>query len=117
MKRRAFFTTAMSGAAAWQAACQYVPAAPALATPPEFELDEVSLADLATGLQQGKWTSEHLVQLYLERINAIDGNDARRGPQLGAVLALNPDAAAIASQLDQDRKNNRLRGPLHGTSV
>ena len=117
MKRRAFLATAITGAAASQIACQYVPATPASAAPAAFELDEVSLADLASGLQQGKWTSEHLVQLYLGRIEAIDRNDARRGPQLGAVLALNPDAAAIAAQLDRERKDNRVRGPLHGIPI
>ena len=116
MKRRSFLAAAVTGAAASQAACQYVPAAP-VSSPNDFELDEVSLADLAAGLQQGKWTSQHLVQLYLERIGAIDGNDARNGPKLGAVLAVNPDAATIAVQLDRERKDNRLRGPLHGIPI
>jgi amidase len=113
MKRRAFLATAITGAAAWQTACQYVPATPVSATPSDFELDEVSLADLASGLRQSKWTSERLVELYHGRIDAID----RKGPNLGAVLALNPDAAAIAGQLDQERKNGRLRGPLHGIPI
>jgi amidase len=113
MKRRSFLAAAVSGAVASQAACQYVPAAPASATPPEFELDEVSLADLASGLQQNKWTSSRLVDLYLARIEAID----RSGPKLNAVLALNPDAAAIAAQLDRERKDGHLRGPLHGIPI
>jgi amidase len=115
MKRRAFLGAALAGAVASQTACQYVPGAPASAsaTPADFELDEVSLADLAAGLERGKWTSERLVQLYLARIQAVD----RSGPNLGAVLALNPDAAVIAAQLDRERKNNRLRGPLHGIPI
>ncbi len=111
MKRRAFLATAITAAAASQTSCQYVPAS--AATRADFELDEVSVADLGSGLQKGKWTSQRLVQLYLARIDAID----RSGPKLGAVLALNPDAAAIASQLDQERKANRLRGPLHGIPI
>jgi amidase len=117
MKRRAFLGAAIAGAAASQTACQYVPAAPVSSPSADFELDEVSLADLAAGLQQSKWTSSRLVDLYLARIDAIDGNAARSGPQLGAVLALNPDAAAIAAQLDRERKDNRLRGPLHGIPI
>jgi len=115
MQRRSFLTAVITGAAASQAACQYVPATPAATstTPPKFELDEVSLADLASGLQQGKWTSERLVQLYLARIDAVD----RNGPKLNAVLALNPDAAAIAAQLDRERKDGHLRGPLHGIPI
>jgi amidase len=115
MKRRSFLAAAITGAVASQTACHYVPAsaAPSSAAPAAFELDEVSLADLAAGLQKGKWTSERLVQLYLARIDAID----RSGPKLGAVLALNPDAASIARQLDSERKDNRLRGPLHGIPI
>ena len=70
-----------------QTACQYVPASPAPASrrPADFELDEVSLADLASGLQKGKWTSARLVQLYLARIDAIDRQwppaRLRAGPQ------------------------------------
>ncbi len=111
MKRRAFLATAITGTAAWQAACQYVPAAPSASS--DFELDEVSLADLASGLAHGKWTSRRLVELYLGRIDAID----RSGPKLGAVLAVNPDAAAIAAQLDQERKSGKVRGPLHGIPI
>jgi amidase len=110
MKRRAFLATSIAGAAASQTACQYVPAA---TTPNDFELDEVSLADLAAGLERGKWTSARLVDLYIARIDAVD----HRGPKLGAVLALNPDAAVIAGQLDQERKSGHLRGPLHGIPV
>jgi amidase len=110
MKRRSFLATALTGAAASQTACQYVPPA---STPTDFELDEVSLADLAAGLEKGKWTSQRLVQLYLDRIATVD----RSGPKLGAVLALNPDAANLAAQLDQERKNGHVRGPLHGIPI
>jgi amidase len=113
MKRRSFLAAAITGAAASQTACQYVPATPASTAPAGYELDEVNLADLTSGLEQGKWTSAQLVQLYQGRIEAID----RNGPKLGAVLALNPDAAAIASQLDQERKNGKVRGPLHGIPI
>ena len=107
MKRRTFFGTAITGTAALQTACKYLPAASETSnTVGNFELDEVSISSLGTGLEKGQWTSARLVQLYLARIEAIDHN----GPQLGSVLALNPDAAATASQLDQERKNGHLRG-------
>lgn len=83
------------------------------AAAPSFELDEVSLADLALGLQQGRWTSRRLLQLYTEQIHRID----RAGPKLGAVIEMNPDAEAIADQLDRERKNNHTRGPLHGIPI
>lgn len=115
MKRRSFLAAAVTAAAASQTACQYVPGTPAAASnaPADFELDEVSLADLVSGLEQKKWTSARLVELYLSRIEAID----RNGPQLNSVLVLNPDAASIAAQLDQERKNGHLRGPLHGIPI
>lgn len=115
MNRRTFLTAAIAGAASWETACQYVPpsASANSAVPSNFELDEVSLADITRGLQQGKWTSAHLVELYLARINAVDQN----GPQLRSVLALNPDAAAIAVQLDRERKSGQIRGPLHGVPI
>jgi amidase len=113
MKRRSFLTASVAGVAASQSACQYVPAAPASSAVSAFELDEVGLADLAAGLQRGKWTSERLVELYTGRMDAID----RNGPQLGSVLALNPDAAKTARQLDQERKTGHLRGPLHGVPI
>jgi amidase len=113
MKRRQFLATAIAGSAAAQTACQYIPAAPNSFTPPEFELDELNLGQLADGLARGKWTSARLVELYLARIDAVD----RNGPRLGAVLALNPDAAAIAHSLDQERANGHVRGPLHGIPI
>jgi amidase len=115
MKRRAFLATAITGVSLAETACEYVPGPPAAAStaPADFELDEVSLATLSDGLVQGKWTSGRLVELYIGRIEAVD----RSGPQLGAVLALNPDAAAIARQLDQERKDGHVRGPLHGIPI
>ncbi|HTW63978.1 MAG TPA: amidase [Bryobacteraceae bacterium] len=114
MTRRSFLAAAAGSAIASQTACQYIPSsAQASGAPGSFELDEVSLVDLGSGLAQGKWTSARLVELYLARINAID----RNGPKLGCVLALNPDAASIARQLDQERKAGRLRGPLHGIPI
>lgn len=114
MDRRSFLGAAVAGAAGSQIGCKYVPAASASSSAiPSFELDEVSLSDVAAGLEKGKWTSARLVELYLGRIDAID----RNGPALSAVLALNPDAAAAASQLDQERKNGHLRGPLHGVPI
>ena len=64
-------------------------------------------------MQSGQLTSVALTQAYLQRIAAID----RAGPRLSAVLELNPDALAIAAQLDAERKAGRVRGPLHGIPI
>jgi len=81
--------------------------------PKPFELDETSMADLATGMAQGKYTAHALAEQYLARIEEID----QRGPQLKSVLEVNPDALAIAHGLDEERKQGRVRGPLHGIPV
>jgi len=78
--------------------------------PKPFELDEISIADLAAGMAQGKYTALSLAERYLARIEEID----QQGPQLKSVLEVNPDALAIAKGLDQERKQGRIRGPLHG---
>src|ERR1051326_7938395 len=79
-------------------------------TPPAFELDELTLAELQQGLQSGKFSSRSLVEKYTDRINDID----RRGPTLRSVIELNPDAESIAAALDRERKERGARGPLHG---
>jgi amidase len=64
-------------------------------------------------MQAGTLSSKALVQQYLARIAAID----KAGPRINAVIELNPDALAIAEELDRERKAGKLRGPLHGIPV
>jgi len=80
---------------------------------PPFELDEVSLAQLRRELGAGKYTAQRLVELYQERIAALD----KQGPGINAILEINPDASAIARQRDEERAAGRLRGPLHGIPI
>jgi amidase len=82
-------------------------------TPGSFPLDELTVAQLQDAMASGTYTARRLVELYTERINAID----RNGPTLRAVIELNPDALSIADSLDAERKSGRLRGPLHGIPV
>jgi len=77
---------------------------------PAFELDETTIADLQQAMASGRRTSRRITQLYLDRMAAID----RSGPQLRSVIETNPDALAIADQLDAERKAGKVRGPLHG---
>jgi amidase len=78
-----------------------------------FELDELTVSDLATRMRQGSLSAERIAELYLERIEEID----RRGPTLRAVIEVNPDAIAIAKMLDAEYKAKGPRGPLHGIPV
>jgi amidase len=78
-----------------------------------FPLDELAVAQLQDAMSSGRYTARRLVELYTERINAIDQN----GPELRSVIELNPDAISIADALDVERKNGRVRGPLHGIPI
>jgi len=76
-------------------------------------MEEATLAQLQQALEAGQSTSRQLVEFYLERIATHD----RQGPQLHSVIEINPDALAIADQLDEERAQQGARGPLHGIPV
>lgn len=78
-----------------------------------FVLNEETIQGLQKKMADGVYTAEQLTELYLKRIDEIDKN----GPRLTAVIELNPDAVAIARQMDGERKAGRVRGPMHGIPV
>jgi amidase len=80
---------------------------------PAQEVEEATIAELQAQLASRRLTSQSLVQKYLERIEAID----RRGAALNSIIELNPEAESIARALDRERKDGRVRGPLHGIPV
>lgn len=75
-----------------------------------LELEEATIPDLAARLDRGEITAGELTEAYLGRIEAID----QTGPTLGSVIEVNPDAVDIAGDLDRERREGRVRGPLHG---
>lgn len=79
----------------------------------DFELNEISISELQEKMISGKYSSEQITKLYLQRIEAIDKN----GPKLNSVIEVNPDAVAIAKTVDEERKAGKTRGPLHGIPV
>src|SRR5947208_8426535 len=81
--------------------------------PPAFELDEMTIGELQSGMASGKYTSHSITRKYLDRIDDID----KRGPAINSIIELNPDALSIATDLDRERKAGRVRGPLHGIPV
>ncbi|MEO6232760.1 MAG: amidase [Ferruginibacter sp.] len=122
MKRRDFLTTgtiASAGIASLLAAsCNPKPSDTVAKEIPDdktpgFELDEESISSLQEKMKAGKYDAVRLTQLYLDRIAAID----KSGPNLNAVIELNPDALSIAKALDEERKAGKIRGPLHGIPV
>lgn len=125
MKRRSFLWRSLAGGLSipvLAASCQNTEspnppseesADPASKEPRAFPLLEATTADLQQQMEQGERTARQITQLYLERIAALDDD----GPQLHAVIELNPEALDIADQLDQERANGQIRGPLHGIPV
>ena len=82
-------------------------------TLPEFELDEESISSLQEKMASGKYSSQQITQLYLDRISAID----KSGPMLNSVIEINPEALTIAKAMDDERKAGKLRGSMHGIPV
>jgi amidase len=78
-----------------------------------FPYAEATISDLQAQMAAGKLTAAQLTSAYLQRIAEVD----RAGPRLNTVIELNPDALAIARQLDAERKAGKVRGPLHGIPV
>ena len=75
-----------------------------------FDVVETGIAELRSGLEMGRVTSVGLVDAYLARIEAFD----RHGPQLNAVVVMNPNAREEASASDERRSRGEVLGPLDG---
>ena len=78
--------------------------------PPDFDLEELSVAQLQEAMRAGRHTARSICAAYLARIAELD-------PTLHAVIETNPEALASADRLDAERKASRVRGPLHGIPV
>jgi amidase len=79
----------------------------------DLTMDEITISELQAGMAAGRFGARDLVEHYLQRIAQVD----RQGPALHSVLETNPDALAIATALDEERRAGRVRGPLHGIPV
>ncbi|MDQ3617723.1 MAG: amidase [Pseudomonadota bacterium] len=88
------------------------PAAAAISDDP-LGVVEVDLTTLGSRMARGVFSSVQLTQAYLDRIDMLD--DA--GPQLNAVIELNPNAIFEAAARDNERNTGRIRGPMHGIPV
>lgn len=109
MNRRGFARVlAQFGAVGLTGAAQAAPVPGA-----RFAHLETSVVELQALMTSGKLSARTLVAAYLGRIRALD----QRGPTLRSVIELNPDALAIAADLDDERRLRGPRGPLHGIPV
>src|ERR1700736_5423536 len=121
MKRRTFLRAGLAGtalsfspalAAHREETDKAAPSATEASVKP-FEFEEATIADLQEAMRAGRHTSRTITEAYLERIRDVD----KQGPALNSVIELNPDALAIAENLDNERKAGRVRGPLHGIPI
>jgi amidase len=80
---------------------------------PRLPVEEASIDQLQAAMKAGTESSVSIIEQYLKRIAGLD----RAGPALRAVIELNPDALAIARELDRERAAGATRGPLHGIPV
>jgi len=121
MKRRDFISTgtlATAGLSSLLASCNLNQSEkPKPVTTPDavadFELNEESVSSLQEKMAAGKYSSEQITNLYLNRIEEID----KKGPVLNSVIEINPDAITIAKVMDGERKAGKTRGPLHGIPI
>jgi amidase len=78
-----------------------------------FELHDATVESLQQAMTGGRFTARRITELYLARIEALN----QRGPELRAIIEVNPDALAVADELDAERRAGRVRGPLHGIPI
>jgi amidase len=76
-------------------------------------MEEMTIFEMQQKMAASELTARELVRMYLERIELID----RGGPKLNSVIEVNPQALEIAGQLDRERAEGKVRGPLHGIPV
>jgi amidase len=95
------------------ASASAAPAAPGSTAPAPFELEEMTIAGLAQAMRSGKETARSITEKYLARIEALN----TKGPELRAVIEINPEALAIAEALDAERRAKGPHGPLHGIPI
>lgn len=76
-------------------------------------IEEKSIRELLSLMENGIVSSEDIVNAYLERIALLD----RSGPCLNAIRELNPDLISLARVRDAQRRKGEFVGPLHGVPI
>ena len=76
-------------------------------------MQEWTIAELQRKMTSGELTARQLAERYLGRIAMVD--EGENG--INSIIELNPDALVIAESLDAERREGKVRGPLHGIPV
>lgn len=74
------------------------------------DVTTMSIDELLDAMDKGYLSSEKLVNIYLERIDAYDD-------MFNSINQLNDKALEQARKLDEERANGQLRGRLHGIPI
>lgn len=74
---------------------------------------EVGVQQMRAAYEAREYSIAEFTDASLQRIEAMD----RQGALLHAMIELNPDALAIAEQLDEELRAGKSRGPMHGVPV
>ena len=77
-----------------------------------LDLTDATIPEMQEAMETGNLTSERLTQMYIDRIEAYD-----KALDLNSILAINPAALNDARELDRERAEGKVRGPLHGIPV
>ena len=104
-RRKFIGTTAVSSAALLSGGLVSLLRSTASAT--NFDFIEATIPQLQAAMASGALTSRDLTHGYIRRMQSLN-------PTLNAVIEVNPNAIAIATALDNERRNGHVRGPLHG---
>ncbi|HYB94954.1 MAG TPA: amidase family protein [Vicinamibacterales bacterium] len=75
-----------------------------------FNVVEATIPQMQAALASGRVTSRDLVAAYMSRIAQYEGT-------LNAVINVNLNAYNEADDLDRERAQGRVRGPLHGIPI
>jgi Asp-tRNA(Asn)/Glu-tRNA(Gln) amidotransferase A subunit family amidase len=78
---------------------------PADRNPRSFVLEEATIASIHAAFANKTLTCTGLVKHYLARIEAYD----KQGPSLHSVISVNPEALAIAAEMDRQLENGHRR--------
>lgn len=73
-------------------------------------INYATIDDLVVRLAERELTTVELVESFVQSIDADDGH-------FNSVAFLNPEAKNIAKNLDKERANGIVRGPLHGVPI